>query len=136
MSVSMMRITKTIRRNRPWSVGTLVHGKPTEYQRTNEIHRKPAAGIYETALQKYAMISLLLDENLDPAAARELRRRLAEQHGVSERTLRRYVSAYNDRGFEGLKPAERVQYCKDVMPDNYEELLAVAIRLRRKVLYK
>ena len=87
----------------------------------------------EAALQKYAMISPLLDENLDPAAARELRCRLAEQHGVSERTLRRYVNAYKAGGFNGLRPAERPGYRKDAMPDNYEELLAEAIQLRREV---
>ena len=58
----------------------------------------------EAALQKYAMISPLLDENLDPAAAHELRCRLAEQHGVSERTLRRYMNAYKAGGFDGLRP--------------------------------
>lgn len=87
----------------------------------------------EAALQKYAMISPLFDDNLDPAAARELRCRLAEQNGVSERTLRRYVIAYNDNGFEELKPAEQVWYRKDAMPDNCEELLEEAIQLRRKV---
>ena len=87
----------------------------------------------DAALQKYTMILPLLDENLDPAAARELRFRLAEQNGISERTHRRYVGAYNDSGFEGLKPAERVRYRKDAMPDNYEELLEEAIQLRREV---
>ncbi len=87
----------------------------------------------EAALRKYAIISPLLDEDLDPAAARELRCRLAEQNGVSERTLRRYVGAYNDNGFEGLKPAERIRYRKGAMPDNYKELLEEAVQLRREV---
>ena len=64
----------------------------------------------EIALQKYTMISPLLDENIDPAAVRELRSKLAEQNGLSERTLRRYVNAYQKKGFEGLKPADRVRY--------------------------
>ena len=34
----------------------------------------------EIALQKYTMISPLLDENIDPAAVRELRSKLAEQN--------------------------------------------------------
>ena len=87
----------------------------------------------EIALQKYTMISPLLDENIDPAAARELRSKLAKQNGLSERTLRRYVNAYQEKGFEGLKPAERVRYKKEVMPDNYEEILQEAIQLRREV---
>ena len=87
----------------------------------------------EIALQKYTMISPLLDENIDPAAVRELRSKLAEQNGLSERTLRRYVNAYQKKGFEGLKPAERVRYKKEVMPDNYDEILQEAIQLRREV---
>ena len=67
------------------------------------------------------------------AAARELRSKLAEQNGLSERTLRRYVNAYQKKGFEGLKPSERVRYKKEVMPDNYEEILQEAIQLRREV---
>ena len=58
-----------------------------------------------------------------PSAACELRKQLADQYGVSERTLRRYVNAYHANGFDGLKPAERVRYRKNAMPDNYEELL-------------
>lgn len=46
------------------------------------------------------------------AAARELRSKLAEQNGLSERTLRRYVNAYQEKGFEGLKLSERVRYKK------------------------
>lgn len=90
----------------------------------------------DTALQKYTMISPLLDENLDPAAARELRNRLAEKYEVSERTLRRYLHAYHTNGFEGLKPAERIPYRRDLMPANYEELLAEAIQLRREVPHR
>ena len=53
----------------------------------------------------------------------ELRKRLAHQYGVSERTLRRYVNAYNANRFEGLKPAERVRYCKNAMPNEGEKVL-------------
>lgn len=68
-----------------------------------------------------------------PSAACELRKQLADQYGVSERTLRRYVNAYHANGLDGLKPAERVRYRKNAMPDNYEELLEEAIQLRREV---
>ena len=67
----------------------------------------------ETALQKYTMIAPLLDEHLDPAAACELRKKLADRYDISERTLRRYVNAYNQSGFDGLKPVERIRYRKE-----------------------
>ncbi len=40
----------------------------------------------EIALQKYTLISPLLDENIDPAAVRELRSKLAE------RIIRTYIT--------------------------------------------
>ena len=87
----------------------------------------------ETALQKYTMIAPLLDEHLDPTATCELRKKLADQYGISERTLRRYVNAYNQSGFDGLKPVERIRYRKEAIPDNYDQLLQEAIQLRREV---
>ena len=87
----------------------------------------------EAALKKYTLISPLLDETLDRTAALELRKKVAQQNGLSERTIRRYVNAWHSKGFEGLRPEERVRYRKDSMPDNYEEILEEAIQLRREV---
>ena len=85
------------------------------------------------ALEKYKIIAPLLEDGMDSASALELRRRLAEQYELSERTVRRYVNAYRKSGFEGLKPAERVRYNKASAPENYEEILIEAIQLRREV---
>lgn len=87
----------------------------------------------DAALKKYIMISPLLDENLDAAASLALRNELAEKNGVSERTLRRYVNAFQQKGFDGLRPEERTHCPKDFMPDNYSELVKEAIQLRREV---
>lgn len=87
----------------------------------------------EIALQKYKMIAPLLNEDLDSVAACELRKKVADQNDISERTLRRYLNAYRKEGFHGLKPAERIRYRKDLMPDNYEEILMEAVQLRREV---
>ena len=84
----------------------------------------------EATLKKYTMILPLLDKNLDPASARELRISIAEKNDISERTVRRYVSTYREKGFDGLKPAERTYYSKDNKPENYDELLEDAIQLR------
>ena len=87
----------------------------------------------DAALKKYTMISPLLEESLDPDASRELRQKIAEQNNVSERTLRRYVIAWHEKGFEGLRPQERVHYRKESMPGHYEDILAESIQLRREV---
>ena len=94
----------------------------------------------EIALQKYTMILPLLDETMDPAALRELREKLAEQNGLSERTLRRYVNAYQKNGFEILDYKVReISTTYDMMScggyvskTEYEEVMAL---YTGKVLY-
>lgn len=52
-------------------------------------------------------------EHLDPALDRDkkiqMRKDLASRNDLSEKTLRRYESSYQEKGFAGLKPAERVR---------------------------
>ena len=72
----------------------------------------------DLALQKYKLIAPLLNEDLDSFAACELRKKIADQNGISERTLRRYLNAYQKEGFHGLKPAEMIRYRKDLTPDD------------------
>ena len=58
----------------------------------------------ETALQRFQMISPLLEEGLDSSAKVELRKKIAADNNLSERTLRRYEQNYRERSFEGLIP--------------------------------
>ena len=58
----------------------------------------------EIAVQRMQLLSPLLAEDLDPARAKQLKLEICERHGISERTLRRYLSQYRKRGFSGLKP--------------------------------
>ena len=62
----------------------------------------------QTALERFQMIAPLIGEGLDPAKRAELRRQAAQRNGISERTLRRYETAYQKAQFEGLKPVRRV----------------------------
>jgi putative transposase len=56
------------------------------------------------AQERMELISPLLADGLDPAKAKEIKARICEQTGISERTLRRYVAQYREAGFDGLKP--------------------------------
>lgn len=56
------------------------------------------------ASERVQLLSPLLAEGIDPAKARELKARICEQTGLSERTLRRYLAKYREEGFAGLKP--------------------------------
>lgn len=90
--------------------------------------RKKAEAIAEQRMQ---LLSPLLAEGLDPAKARQIKMRICEQTGLSERTLRRYLSQYKTGGFSGLKPKGKgEQRTEDAIPS---EILEQAILLRREV---
>jgi len=61
----------------------------------------------ETALRRHEVIAPLLVPGLDGAEKRRIRREILEREGISERTLRRYLAAYREDGYEGLKPRIR-----------------------------
>ncbi|MBM6855475.1 helix-turn-helix domain-containing protein [Mediterraneibacter glycyrrhizinilyticus] len=55
-------------------------------------------------LQRHQLIAPSLDKSLDNAKRIQLRETVAEQNGLSPRTLYRYEAAYRKDGFPGLKP--------------------------------
>lgn len=86
----------------------------------------------DVALERYQLIAPLLDQTLDDARRIQLRRDTAEQHGISDKTLKRYLDSYQDKGFSGLRPAKRPG-CTSKLPENYQEILDEAIQLKREV---
>jgi transposase InsO family protein len=85
----------------------------------------------EMAIQRLQILSPLLAEGLDHAQARLIRKRICEQTGISERTLRRYLSRYQAEGFSGLKPKSKGQQrSEEAIAAN---VLEQAILLRREV---
>ena len=87
----------------------------------------------EQALQRYQLIAPLLDESLDNAKRIQMREAVAEQNGISPRTLYRYEAAYRKGGFPGLKPQDRETKRSPKLPENFDELLEQAIQLKREV---
>ena len=87
----------------------------------------------EQALQRYQLITPLLDESLDNAKRIQLRENIAEHNGLSPRTLYRYEAAYRNGGFPGLKPQNRETKRSSKLPENFDELLEQAIQLKREV---
>lgn len=84
----------------------------------------------EIAEKRVELILPLMEKGLDPALAREKRRRICKENGLSERTLRRYLAEYRDQGFVGLKPKGKGRLqSKAISP----ELMEQAILLRREV---
>lgn len=63
--------------------------------------------VIETALKRHEIIAPLLTPGLDEAEKRRIRREILEREGISGRTLRRYLAAYRENRYEGLKPRTR-----------------------------
>ena len=85
------------------------------------------------ALRRFQMIAPLVADGMDPARRIELRREIALKHDVSERTVRRYETAYGNNAFEGLKPVSRVSgEIRGPFP-GFGKVLDEAILLKREV---
>src|SRR3972149_10127970 len=83
----------------------------------------------EEALRRYRIIVPLLEEDLAECEKRQIRRLIRSQEGISSRTLRRYMAAFKQGGFEALLPRERQDKgsCKAIPP----EALKLAAELRQ-----
>ena len=86
--------------------------------------------IEELAANRLKLISPLLDTALDRDKKQMMREQLCIQTGLSERTIRRYLNLYQEKGFEGLKPQNSGRSGNSVIPD---DVLEEAIALRREV---
>ena len=84
----------------------------------------------EDGVEKFEIIAPLLTKGLTPCEKRRLRSEIMETHEISERTLRRYVSAYKKFGFEGLLPKTKLKGFLKAMP---EKVLESAIQLKREL---
>jgi transposase InsO family protein len=87
----------------------------------------------EVALERHRMIAPLLDETLDPSKRQQLRNKQAEMFGISTRSLFRYEAAYRENGFEGLRPKTQDKRSSKRRIENFDEVLAEAIQLKREV---
>ena len=84
----------------------------------------------EIAEERMSIIAPLLSQHMDSGQAAQLRQEICERSQISPRTLERYLSAYLNSGFEGLKPQSKGAHNSFKIP---EELLNEAIQLRREL---
>lgn len=87
----------------------------------------------ETALQRFKLISPLLEQDLDSDTRIAMRKRIAEKEGITVRSMYRYEAAYRKGGFSALRPKSRKQTMRSDLPENFNELLEEAIQLKREV---
>jgi transposase len=91
--------------------------------------RKPV----EIALLRHETLALLLmalDDGTDAAKIVQLKKDVCQKNGISRRTLKRWLTGYRERGFEGLKPVSRNLDKPGVIP---ETAIEEAILLRREL---
>ena len=84
----------------------------------------------EIATERAILLAPLLSCDLDKGEIRELKEKISQETGLSERTLRRYLNKYRQQGFEGLLPKSKVSKSSKAIPD---EVLDAAVRLRREI---
>jgi transposase InsO family protein len=85
----------------------------------------------EEGLRRYRIIAPLLEEGLAGCEKLQIRRLIRNREGLSPRTLRRYVAAYKQHGFDGLLPKARRDKgsCKAIP----EAALKLAAELREEL---
>ena len=87
----------------------------------------------EIAVNRHKIIAPIMaamEENADAAKIVLLKKEACEQNGIHRRTLERWIDAYQQHGFDGLKPAGREGRVRGAIT---EEVLQEAILLRREV---
>lgn len=85
----------------------------------------------EIAAQRFQLISPLLAEGLDAGKAKELKEQICKASGLSERTIRRYLTQFRKEGFSGLKPKGKQSQMKiGTIPSH---IIEQAILLRREI---
>jgi putative transposase len=85
----------------------------------------------EIAAQRFQLIAPLLEEGLDAGKAKQLKEQICKTSGLSERTIRRYLTQHRTEGFSGLKPrGKKVRDQGEAIPSH---LVEQAILLRREV---
>ena len=95
------------------------------------INMKDQKKAEEIAAERMKLISPLLAEDLDPAQKTVIKNQICAQSGISERTLRRYISTYRAEGFTGLKPKGKGRpTLGEAIPSH---VMNQAILLRREV---
>ena len=86
----------------------------------------------EAATERFNLIAPLVAEGLDKGRRRELALGICEREGISGRTLRRRLAAWEENGFEGLKPRSGWERPDSRLGGGFEEVVAAAIELRRE----
>ena len=93
---------------------------------------KPLKTPVEMAAERFNLIAPLVGDGLDKGRRYDLMREITERSGISARTLRRYLSAWKEGGFEKLKPKQGWERSDSSLGDSFSYVVDAAIELRRE----
>jgi len=93
---------------------------------------KPLRTPDEVATERFNLIAPLLCEGLDKGRRYDLMHEISEQSGVSIRSLRRYMSAWVEGGYEALKPKQGWKRPDSAHGEDFDGVVEAAIVLRRE----
>jgi transposase InsO family protein len=93
---------------------------------------KPLLTADEVATERFNLIAPLVADDTDKGRRYDLFREISERNGVSRRTLRRYIFAWRESGFDGLKPKSGWERPDSKLPASFEDIVDAAIALRRE----
>jgi transposase InsO family protein len=82
-------------------------------------------------MRRYEMIAPLLNENIDAFERRRLRAQILESSGISERSLRRYIQNYKEKGYMSLVDIPRSD--KGSLRAVPEKVVDEAVKLRQEL---
>ena len=85
------------------------------------------------ARERFQTLAPLLDKGTDNARKVQLRRTIASDSGISEKTLRRWEKRYAEEGFAGLRPSARSSHYTERLPQGFGDILDEAVQLKREV---
>lgn len=86
----------------------------------------------DTAVKRMQLIMPLLDEGLDHRSIVQLKKKIASANNLSYRTISRYLDAYKESSFEGLKPQIGYTRTQSNLPANFDIVVDMAVELRRE----
>jgi len=93
---------------------------------------RPLKTAVEVATERFNLIAPLVSDGLDKGRRYDLMREIEQRSEISARTLRRYVSAWKDGGFEALKPKQGWERADNSPGENFGSIVDAAIELRRE----
>ena len=93
---------------------------------------KPLQTAVDTATERFNLIAPLVGDGLDKGRRSDLMREISERSGVSGRTLRRYIAAWREGGFDGLKPRQGWERPDSSLGGGFGDVVDAAVGLRRE----